>query len=73
MRKQSLTNGQEPGLELTDPAEKPFFGHFTRTLVFTNTSSHIQGFCSGSYVLVVEAQRPPIAFACRDIPHIVPV
>lgn len=50
MRTRSLVNGQEPGTEFTDPAEKPFFGalHLYSPLVCTNTSSHIGGFCSGS-------------------------
>lgn len=35
--KHSLTNGQEPGLEFTDPAEQPFCGPFSCTLVQKHT------------------------------------
>ncbi|KAJ4946826.1 hypothetical protein JOQ06_008869, partial [Pogonophryne albipinna] len=32
-KEESLANGQEPGLCFTVPAEKPFYGPFSRTLV----------------------------------------
>ena len=52
-RKQSLANGQEPGLEFTDPVEKAFFGPFSLYPgVYKHTLSDIQGFFPVPFVLL---------------------
>lgn len=77
VRKQSSTNGQKPGMEFRDPAEKPFCGAFTCTVVCTNTHwATFRAFVPAPFELVecIAAHSTTSDFvlpsAGRDILHI---